>query len=324
MIHFTRLLAAAAVLCVAPPAFAQTVTLHLAHNVQTAHPKHIASELFAEAVNDATGGDVEVIVYPAEQLAALRAGAEGVQLGTVDLAWVDSGTLGNWVPALSFASLPFIFENFAGAIDVMDGLSEELSGVMRDELNVENLGWSPEGFRVVVTTNRAVPSASDMEGLKMRVPEIPVYVSAFAALNTNVTPLPWGDIYSALQTGVVDGAEGASAVILTSRINEVTKYLARTNHIMTDNYLLMNLDRFNGLSEEHQEIIKQAAQEAIGQLRVLSEEAEAEAFKTLASELEVAEPLDGQSYREAMSPVYDDFIAENGERAAAWIATARQ
>lgn len=323
MKHFNRVLVAAVALFAAPVAFAQSVTLHLAHNVQTTHPKHTASELFAENVREATGGEVEVIVYPAEQLAALRAGAEGVQLGTVDLAWVDSGTLGNWVPALSFASLPFIFEDFNAAIAAMDSLSEELSVVMREELNVENLGWSPEGFRVVVTTSRAVPSATKMEGLKMRVPEIPVYVSAFAALGTNVTPLPWGDIYSALQTGVVDGAEGASAVILTSRLNEVTNHLARTNHIMTDNYLLINLDRFSGLAEAHQSAIREAAVQAIGRLRTLSEEADASAFETLAAELELAEPLDIESFREAMLPVYDDFVAENGQRAADWIAAVR-
>src|SRR5690606_30145115 len=129
-----------ALVITAPHAAAQTAELHLAHNVQIAHPKHIASEIFAQAVHEATGGEVKVIVYPAEQLAALRAGAEGVQLGTVDLAWVDSGTLGNWAPELSFASLPFIFEDFPSAISIMDGLSAELSQVMREQLNVENLG----------------------------------------------------------------------------------------------------------------------------------------------------------------------------------------
>jgi tripartite ATP-independent transporter DctP family solute receptor len=324
MKQFTQLLAVSAVLCAVPSAFAQTTTLHLAHNVQTTHPKHTASVLFAEEVSAATGGEVEVIVYPAEQLAALRAGAEGVQLGTVDLAWVDSGTLGNWVPDLSFASLPFIFGDFPAAIAAMDGLSEEISGVMREELNVENLGWSPEGFRVLVTTKKPVLSAADIEGMKVRVPEIPVYVSAFAALKTNVTPLPWGDIYSALQTGVVDAAEGASAVVLTSRLNEVAKYLARTNHIMTDNYLLMNLDRFNGLSDEHKAAIKRAAQVATDRLRILSEESDGEAFEQLAAELELAQPLDVDSFREAMAPVYDEFTAENGERAAAWIAATRK
>ena len=305
----------------ATAANAQQTTLHLGHNTQTNHPIHIALEAFSERVAEATGGEINIIVYPAEQLAALRAGVEGVQLGTVDAYMGDSGTIGNWAPHLSFVSLPFMFADFDSAVEIMDGMADDIKASLRSELNVERLGWSPGGFRVIMTTNRPVASAADMEGLRIRVPEIPVYVAAFAALRTNATPLPWGDVYSALQTGVVEGVEGPAAAIQTAGFHEVSSYMSRTNHIMNDLNLLMNLDRFNALSAEHQQIIRDAAHLSIEvELRAVMRDNEDVAYDALSESVAANDTPDVDSFRAAMLPVYDDFIATAGPQAAEWIA----
>jgi TRAP-type transport system periplasmic protein len=317
------ILAAFAIVGYSGTALAQ-ITLHMGHNTQTNHPIHIASESFATAVAEATDGEVEIVVHPAEQLAALRAGAEGVQLGTVDLYASDSGTLGNWAPHYSFVSLPFMFADFDAAVSAMDALEEELEASMREDLNVERLGWTPGGFRVIMTSTRPVNSASDLSGLKIRVPEIPVYVSAFAALNANATPLPWGDVYSALQTGVVEGVEGPAAAIEVAGFQEVSKYMARTNHIMNDVNFLMNLDRFNGLSPEHQQALRDAAEQAFDvDMREVMRVNEDVAYDALAEVLETVDSPDVESFRAAMAPVFDEFIATAGPKAEAWIATAQ-
>lgn len=306
------------------PAAAQEVTLHLGHVQQATHPMQLASEHFAELVSEKSNGAIKIIVYPAEQLAGLRAGAEGVQLGTIDMYWPDSGTLGNWQAKYSFVSLPFIFADFDAAVATMDALDEEITQSMREDLNVERLAWSPAGFRVILSTDRKVTSAEDLKGLKIRVPEIPIYVSAFAALDANATPLPWGDVYSALQTGVVEGVEGPPAAILTSNLQEVTSYMARTNHIMTDLNLLMNLDKFNSLKPEYQRILRDAAKEAVNNgLREALRQGEDDAYATLAEALEETDAPDTDSFRAAMAPVYQQFVKEAGPQAAAWIAAAK-
>lgn len=318
------LLSAVALLALASAVQGQQITLHLGHVQQASHPMQVASEQFAALVAERTGGEIQIVSHPAEQLAGLRAGAEGVQLGTIDLYWPDSGTLGNWAPHYSFVSLPFIFPDFDAAIAVMDGLKDDIDASMREDLNVERLAWSPSGFRVILTSDRVVASASDMRGLKIRVPEIPIYISAFAALHANATPLPWGDVYSALQTRVVDGVEGPPAAVLTSALHEVTGHMTRTNHIMTDLNLLMNLDRFNALSPEHQQILREAAAEAVEDgLRDLLRIDEERSYDALAEALETNDAPDVESFRAAMQPVYAEFIDTAGEKAAAWIAAAQ-
>jgi tripartite ATP-independent transporter DctP family solute receptor len=305
-------------------ALAQEITLHLGHNTQVEHPINIASDKFAELVAQKSNGTMKVVVYPAEQLATLRAGAEGVQLGTVDLYWSDSGTLGNWAPQYSFVSLPFMFPDFDSAVATMDKLEPTLVENMRTDLNVERLAWSPGGFRVIMTTKKPIHAAGDLAGVKIRVPEIPVYVSAFAALKANATPLPWGDVYSALQTGVVDGVEGPSAAIQTAAFQEVSKYMSRTNHIMNDLNLLMNLDKFNSLTAEQQQILRDSAKEAVvNELRPVMKTNEDVAYDAMAKIVEADNTPDVESFRAAMAPVYDEFIATAGPKAAEWIAAAQ-
>ena len=324
MFNTIRIALAASLLTVAAPTLAQEVTLHLGHVQQATHPMQIASEHFADLVAEKSGGTMKVIVYPAEQLAGLRAGAEGVQLGTIDMYWPDSGTLGNWQPKYSFVSLPFIFADYDAAIKVMDTLEAELTESMRKDLNVERLAWSPSGFRVILSSKHAVASAADLKGMKIGVPEIPIYVAAFGALHANSTPLPWGDVYSAIQTGVVDGVEGPPAAIATSALQEVTKYMARTNHMMTDLNLLMNLDRFNSLTPEQQQILRDAAKEAVnGGLREELRKGEDDAYLQLAKTLDENNEPDVQSFRDAMAPVYDEFIKSNPD-AAGWIEAAQK
>lgn len=321
MRKYTSFLKCAVFFLACTPVQSQEVTLHMGHNTFIEDPYHIASEKFAEAVRVATGGEVNIVIHPAEQLAGLRAGAEGVQIGTVDLYIVDSGTLGNWQPHYSFVSLPFIFADFDAANAAMDALEDELVEGMRQDLGVERLAWSPAGFRVIVTTSRAIDRAEDLKGLKIRVPEIPLFVTTFGGLGANATPLPWGDVYSALQTGVVEGVEGPSNAINVAHFQEVATYITRTNHMMLDLNILMNLDKFQSLSEAHQAILREAAHQAFDvDLRAVMQTQDDVAYRALAEALEENAAPDMTSFREAMAPVYDEFIAGSDARAAAWIA----
>ncbi|WP_034493030.1 TRAP transporter substrate-binding protein [Afifella pfennigii] len=306
-------------------AAAQDVTLHMGHNNQTDHPGHIAGLEFAKLVEEGTNGAVKVVVYPAEQLANVRAGTEGLQLGTIDLYYVDAGTLGNWHPEYAFVSLPFLFDDFDHAVEAMDSIDAELSEKMREDFNVERLGWTPAGFRVILTKDKPVASAADMAGVKMRVPEIPMYVSTFTALGANATPLPWGDVYSALQTGVVEGVEGPAPAILSGGFQEVVTHAAPTRHIMTDLALLMNLDKFNALTPEQQQVVRDAGKQAFNvTFRKLMKEADQAAYEEISADLAQPEDLDVQSFRTAVEPVVEEFLAEAGSEVGDWVARIQE
>ena len=302
-------------------AFAAEVTLQFGHNAPVTHPLHLSAMAFGDEVKRLTNGDVEVAVHPAATLADLAEGVQGVQLGTIDLYWTDSGGLANTVPALGFSSLPFMFSDFEHAIRAVEKLAPTVEAVMLEEMGIIRLSYSPAGFRMVFTRNKPVSSVADIQGLKFRVPTIPLFVDTFKALGTNATPIPWGDLYSALQTGVVDGMEAPPDAFLSMNFQEVAKYGARTNHIMGDFNLIMNAAKFNSLSANHQTAIRQAAKtHTTDGLRQTMRSAGDEAFAKLEGMMtEMNSSPDADSFRNLVAPVWDSFVAKV-PAAKPWIA----
>lgn len=302
------------------PALAQPkpTTLHLSNILANEHPSGIASQEFAKAVAERTQGAVTIKVYPSGQLAGLREGVEGMRLGTIDMAWTESGTVSASVPALGYFSLPFLFTDFDQAVRAMEKLRPTVSAVIRDKMGAEMLSWSPNGFRVIVTKDRAIHSAADMKGLKMRVPEIPLYVNTFRLLQTNATPLPWGELYTAMQTGIVDGLEGPSGAIEVSKFQEVATDLSRTNHILTDFMLLANRKKLESLSKEHQAIIREEAVKLDQRFQAMSRTFDDAAYAKLKAKLKSVDNPDSESFRTVAKPVWDGFLKANPD-AKAWI-----
>ncbi len=319
---FGLALTLAAALIGSPAADAQPkqTTLHLSNILSNEHPSGIASQEFAKAVTERTQGAVTVKVYPSGQLAGLREGVEGVRLGTIDMAWTESGTLSASVPSLGYFSLPFLFTNFDHAVRAMEKLRPSVSAVIRDKMGAEMLAWGPNGFRVIVTKGRAIRSAADMKGLKMRVPEIPLYVNTFRLLQTNATPLPWGELYTAMQTGIVDGLEGPSGAIETSKFQEVATDLSRTNHILTDFTLLANRKKLESLSKEHQAIVREEAVKLDQRFQAMSRTFDDAAYDKLKAKLKSVDNPDSESFRTVAQPVWDSFLKANPD-AKAWIET---
>ena len=233
------------------------------HHVPTSHILHAAAERFASTVQEKTNGQVVVEIRPASQLFNLRTSAEALQLGTLDLAWTDLGSLGNWYPPLGFISMPFLFNDFDHAYRVLYGpVGEQVQQEVEERLGVEILSLGVSGFRVFVT-KRPVRTAADVQGIKLRVPEIPVYVEMARALGTNPTPIPAGEIYTALQTGVVDGMEAPADFVESAKLFEVAKHVTRTYHIMTEVSLMASVKRLSALSPDHQKAVREAAVEVV-------------------------------------------------------------
>ena len=299
---------------------AQEHTLRLSHHLSPGHLVDVASQRFADAVEEGTNGEVVVEVFPAEQIAGLRQGAEAVQLGTVDFAWSDFGTLANFRPEYGFVSLPFIFESDAHFNAVFNGeVGEELREDVKANLGIEPLGYGNAGFRVIVTKDNPVHGPEDLEGVRIRVPEVPIYVNAFRAVGANPTPMAWGEVYTAAQTGVIDAVENPAEGLAVASLEEVMNHLSNTRHIMTDVSLFANSAMLEGLSPEHQEVIRQAAAEAVADFNAQTVERSQDYWDQLAAELETVDSPDRAAFQEAMQPVWSEFVDTAGEAGQMWI-----
>ncbi len=305
--------AAAGAAAVIRPASAAKVTMHLAHNATSDDTINLACVRFSDAVKAGTGGDVDIVIHPNSELAGLRDGVEGTRLGTIDATAADSGTLGNWVPSMGVFSLPFIFRDYVQAAKVFNGPVGAWKGKeLNDKMALVLLGQCSTGFRVILTTKVPVNNAEGLEGVKLRVPEIPVYVATFRALKTNATPIPWGDVYTALQTGVVEGVEAPPIALYTIKLQEVTKYASKTNHIMQDFNLLMNGKKFAALPPAQQEVIIKAGADASTWLAGQREDNDNQYWGLLAKALTANASPDTTSFRAKVKPVWDDFIKQTG------------
>ena len=291
-----------------------TRTLIFAHHLAAAHVANLAVERFAELVKERTNGEIVIENRPAGQMFNLRTSAEAIQVGTLDLCWTDFATLGNWQPHLGFLGLPFLFRDYDHVKAVLQGpIAEEVRAEVRNSLNIEVLAVGGSGFRVFLG-NKPIRTPADCEGLKLRIPEVPVWVAMARALKAVPTPIPGPEIYTALQTGVVDAIETPPDSMVANKWFEVAKHSSRTNHMYTEVSMMASRQVFDSLGEGAQ-VIENAAREVVHDwmwnenLRI-----QEEAWTTVAQNTTAIETPDRDSFVAAMRPVIDDFIAQNGEK----------
>lgn len=299
---------------------AQTRQLRLSHHLAPGHLVDVASKRFAEIVGERTNGALAIEVFPSGQIAGLRQGAEAVQVGTVDFVWTDFGTLANFKREYGFVSLPFLFagdEHFEAVFngEVGQALREDVSA----NLGIEALGYGNAGFRVIATRGRAVNAPADLQGVRIRVPEVPIFVSAFRSVGANPTPMAWGEVYTAIQTGVIDAVENPAEGLAVGGMQEVTTHLSRTFHIMTDVNLFTNNDLMASLTEEQRTIVREAAKTAVDEFNAKTRESAQGYWDQLAAKLETVENPDRAAFQEAMAPVWQEFATAAGAAGQGWI-----
>ena len=242
---------------------AKTITLKLTHSLSTTSQYQAGAEYFKKLVEDRTNGAIVVEIYPSAQLGAERDTFEALQLGTVDIALGTCGVLGQTFSLdTDVFSLPFLFASSEDLYNLLDSdlATEIFSGTAAN--GAEVLTCYDSGFRQLSNSVRPVNSVSDCAGLKIRTPESSMYVDTMEALGISPSTLAWSEVFSALQTGVVDGQETPIAVFASSGLGEVNKYFAFTNY-MDDPIAMVASNIFmNKLSAEQQDIIRDAAYES--------------------------------------------------------------
>jgi C4-dicarboxylate-binding protein DctP len=244
---------------IASSAFAQKVTLRYGHANALTYPYHIAGVAFAKAVEEKSKGTLEIKIFPMGQLGGERDITEGLQLGTIDLQGTSLGVTGTFIKVLNIYNLPFIFKGPDHFMKVTHGPIGEwvLKEVIKEgeKVQFKPLSIAGPAFRVPMNNIRPISKLEDFKGLKIRTMEVPLHKDAYKALGSSPTPLPFGELYTALQTGVVDGNENGPATLEAMKFYEVQKYVTYLPVLSNGGAFLMGLKSFNKLSPEHQKVI---------------------------------------------------------------------
>lgn len=288
------------------------VTMKIGHVLSEADNVHQALLRFKEAVAKRTQGAVTVSIHSSSSLGSLRVMFESIGLGTLEAGMFDAGTPANSEPAIGVLELPYIFENLDHVHRVVDGpTGKQIFDKTRATTGIRTLASYDTTFRKTFS-KRAINSIADLKGMKVRVPEVPSYIETFKLLGANPTPVPWGDLYTSLSTGVVDGFENKAEAAFGARLHEQAKFAAYTGHIFVVNLLMVNDRWFSALTPETQKALMESAKETEQwqRARALQSEVEFE-DKMKAAGVQFTKP-DTAPLRKAVAPIFASYGTKHG------------
>ena len=285
-------------------------------NTQTKeHPYNIGAQKFADLIKERTNGRIQITLYPDGQLGkGEREMIEGLQQGTIDIYVGSTGPVGNFSPSMNILDIPFLFRDNAHVDKVLDGPIGQ--GLLADlqKSNLIGLAFWENGFRHLTNSRNAVKTPEDGKGLKIRVMENKVHLLAFKTAGLNPTPMAWGEVYAALQQKVIDGQENPIAVIHSSKLYEVQKFLSLTGHVYSPAPMIISKKKWEQMPKEDQEIFRKTAVEVAQFQRKLNRDAEEAKIKEMeAKGFTVTRDVDKAAWQKAMQPAFDEFAKEFGK-----------
>jgi tripartite ATP-independent transporter DctP family solute receptor len=271
-------------------------------------PYAITAHAFKSELEAALPGRVEVQLFPNRQLGDDKEILEGLQFGTIDMGMITNAVVANLEPTYQLVDLPFLFGSAEQAHKVLDGdVGETLAANLRDD-GVVSLGAAEGGFRNMINNTRPVRTPADVEGVKYRTMQNPVFIEMFSSLGGSPVPMAWGEVFTAMQQGTVDGLEIPTSVVNSNNYADVTKYLSFTRHTYSAIHLLMSERSFNRLPKDVQTAVIDAGRAAIAQQRKAVAAAEAEVVQALVDKgMEINTIDDVSAFREKVGPVYKRF-----------------
>jgi len=285
---------------------AETLTLRAGHSANLSEPYQKGLERFAKVVAEETNGQVRVEIFPNNQLGDEKEMIEGLTLGTLDITVPTNGVLTNFVDELSIFDLPFLFDDRAHMYRVMDGdVGDKLAESMQDR-GYRLLGFYEAGIRHIISKD-PIHSIEDLQNDKIRTMQIPAHVASFNAFGANATPLAYSELYSALQSGVVDGAEAAYMNYHSKRFYEVAPFLAEVSWTVLVADLVMSESRFQSLPENVQQVLLKAGRESAQYEREIYAASDAVLRAEVISEGVTVTKPDIEPFRQNARPVYRRF-----------------
>jgi len=285
------------------------MTLRSSDTHPEGYPTVAAVEYMGDLVEERTDGRICIEVYHSAQLGEEKDTIEQTQFGVIDMNRVSIGPFNNMIPETKVFSLPYIFRSTEHMHKVLDGeIGQEVLESFRDH-DLVGLAYYDSGSRSFYNSQKPITSIEDLEGMKFRVMQSDVFVDMVDALGGNATPLPYGEVYSSIQTGVVDGAENNWPSYESSGHYEVAQHYTLDQHLMVPEVLVMSEQSWDALSEEDQQIIRQAAEDSVPHMRELWQAREAASReKAVESGVQVVDDIDKTPFIEAMDPVYEEHV----------------
>jgi tripartite ATP-independent transporter DctP family solute receptor len=305
VLNLSRLSLLAACLALAAPAQARDFRSAEVHPAD--YPTTKAVQYMGDLLKERSGGKLGVKVFPNAALGQERDAIEQLKIGGLDMMRINVAPLNNIVPETIVPALPFLFRSEDHMHAVLDGpVGDEILAAM-EEQGMVGLAFYDSGARSMYAT-QPIKTLSDIQHRKIRVQQSDLFVAMVEALGANPTPMPYGEVYTALKTGLVDAAENNFPSYESSRHFEAAPYYAQTEHSMAPEVLVFSKVIWDRLDEEDQKMVRQAAKDSVPHMRKLWDEREAKSRQVVeAGGAKIAPIEDKQVWVDAMKPVYERF-----------------
>ena len=291
------------------------VTIKVSLSQAATEPPVQAANYFKEIVEERSGGSITVEVYPDNQLGNERDVIEGMQLGTVEMAMTSVAPFSSFVPDINIFCLPFLWNDKQHMYDVLD--SDEIGMSYADQCEAKGfhlMGYLDLGTRHIMTTEKQIDSIADMKGLKIRTMENQVQLDSFSAFGANPLPMAYGELYTALEQNIIDGAEAANTNYYSKKFYEAAPNWAMVGWTNDLGICVVAESFYNSLSDEHKQIIDECTKEMIDKERELYTASEDECLGYLKEAgVNITEP-DRQPFIDAAQKVYDEWADKVGGR----------
>ena len=291
-------------------AFAQTVTLRSTDIHPDGYPTIEAVKFMGSLIEQRTSGRVKINVFHSAQLGQEKDTIEQTRFGVIDMNRINMAPFNNLIASTNVPSLPFLFRSVAHMQKVMDG--EIGDGILNDfsAHGLVGLAFYDSGARSFYNSKRPINTLADMKGLKIRVQQSDMFIDLVNALGANATPMPFGEVYTSLQTGVIDGAENNWPSYESTRHFEVAKFISLTEHSMSPEVLVMSKRSFDKLSAGDRDIVRASAKESVAKMRELWTAREKSSEAAVRGRGAQVNPVEKQAFIDAMKPIYDKYVKD--------------
>lgn len=291
---------------------ASPMKLRLGHVLDQKSTRHAAAAKFAELVAQKSNGAIRIELFPSSQLGNERDMLEGVQMGTID-AVITGDIISNFYGPLGLFSVPYMFNSLEHLRAVMYGnIGEEIkAGIMKDS-GIVALEFLERGPREI-TSNKPVNTVNDIQGLKIRVPEIPVIVDSWKAMGANPTPMAFGEVYTALQQKTIDAQENPFVDIASAKLEEVQKFIAMSDHMFGYAMLSISPGVWKKLSDADKKLFREAAREARDYQNGLLASVDADLYKYFISKGITFTKPDKSGFIAKVKPVHEKYAQRFGQ-----------
>jgi tripartite ATP-independent transporter DctP family solute receptor len=293
---------------------AADVTLRLGLSSFNTHPFNLAAARFKKAVEDMSKGAIEIKIFPNRQLGGVKELTEGVRFGTVDMTINSSSAFADLIPEIDALQLPFLINSYPDFAKLATTPEAEALSAGLASKGAIALAIYEGGQRHFLTVKREVKIIEDFKGLKTRVAPVRLQLDIFRALGTNPTPMAYGEVYTALETGTIDAVETNLSSILNEKYSEIAKHVLMDGHYFFPGLLLANKAKFDKLKPEYQAMIRKAAKETVAPQIMALDDYDKNAMAELKKkgvQFSNASPELIAQMRKLVQPVYDAYLTKN-------------